>query len=174
VRLNIKDAARDVMDLYPRIFFACHQRHVRDPRTRRLVSEHQASILAHLDEVHPLSLNALSAHMGVTAGTMSVAVSRLVTMGYIRRKRDPQDSRRLLLRLSVAGARVRDAQSVLEPSRVEAMLERLPADRLVQALEGLRLLAEAAAGISHARGGASGAAADLPTPEAARRTLPDS
>jgi DNA-binding MarR family transcriptional regulator len=148
VLVPISEAARAVMDLYPRIFFACHQRHVRDPLTRRLLSEHQANILAHLDEVSPLSLNSLSSHMGVTPGTMSVAVSRLVTMGYVRRKRDPQDARRLLLRLSTAGSRVRDAQSVLEPARVEEMLAHIPPVERQQAVAGLRVLAHAASRVA--------------------------
>ena len=33
-----KNAVRQLMELYPRIYFACHTRHVRDPRTRRLLS----------------------------------------------------------------------------------------------------------------------------------------
>jgi hypothetical protein len=32
-----------VMTLYPRIYFACHTRHVRDPQTQRMLSRHQAS-----------------------------------------------------------------------------------------------------------------------------------
>jgi hypothetical protein len=51
-----ENAVRQVMELYPRIYFACHTRHVRDPQTRRLLSAHQASILDHLDEHEPLAL----------------------------------------------------------------------------------------------------------------------
>lgn len=138
------DAARRVMDLYPRIFFACHERHVRDPRTRRLVSERQHSVLAHLDEIHPLSLTALAKHMGVTPGTMTIAVQRLERRGYIRRRADKEDTRRTLLTLTPAGARIRDAQSVLAPHRVEAMLDRMAPDDRRRAIEGLALLAAAA------------------------------
>ncbi len=67
-----------VLECYPKIYFACHRRHVRDPATRRVLSAHQASILDHLDAVEPTSLGQLAAHMGVTVGTMSVAVERLV------------------------------------------------------------------------------------------------
>ena len=35
------------MSLYPRIYFACHTRHVRDPQTQRTLSRHQASVLDH-------------------------------------------------------------------------------------------------------------------------------
>ncbi len=69
-------AAREVMSLYPKIFFACHTRHVRDPQSGRLLSRHQASVLDHLDEVDPITLNGLARHMGVTAGTMSLTIDR--------------------------------------------------------------------------------------------------
>ncbi len=138
-----KDAER-LMDLYPRIFFACHTRHVRDPQTQELVTAHQASILDHLDEDEPMSLNDLAKHMGVTPATMSVAVDKLVDKGFVARQRSQQDRRKVLLTLTDDGRRITDASSVLEPERVEAMLAELqPAER-ERALDGLSALAEAA------------------------------
>ena len=58
-----RDAVRAVMENYPRIYFACHTRHVKDPKTRRQVSAHQASILDHLDETEPTALVELARHM---------------------------------------------------------------------------------------------------------------
>jgi DNA-binding MarR family transcriptional regulator len=156
------DGVRRLMNLYPRVFFTCHERHVQDPATRRLVSEHQASILAHLDEIHPMSLTGLARHMGVTPGTMSIAVQRLERRGYIRRRRDKADSRRTLLTLSAAGARLRDAQSVLAPHRVRDLLARLaPADR-ERALEGLAVLASAADALAAERPARRFSRADAP------------
>lgn len=138
------DGVRRLLELYPRIFFACHTRHVRDPRSRTRLSAHQASILDHLDDVEPTSLTGLARHMGVTASTMSLGVDRLVRHGYVVRARDPDDGRRVLLRLTAAGERIKEAQSVLEPDRVRAMLDRLSADEQSQAVRGLGLLARAA------------------------------
>ncbi len=143
-------ATKQVLEHYPRIFFACHSRHVRDPGTRRVLSAHQASILDHLDEVEPTNLRDLARHMGVTDSTMSIAVERLARRGYVIRGRDPEDGRRVHLTLSAAGVRVRDAQSVLDPQRVRRMLARLsPAERS-EALQGLALLARAAREEMHA------------------------
>ena len=51
--------------------------------------------------------------------------------------------RRVLLRITAAGVRLREAKSVLDPVRVEQVLGQLsPADR-DKALEGLELLASA-------------------------------
>lgn len=138
------DPVGQVMELYPRIFFACHTRHVRDPRTRKALSAHQASILDHLDTVEPTCLMDLARHMGVTPSTMSLQMERLVRRGYVERSRDPQDRRRVNLRLTAAGERIREAKSVLEPPRVRGMLAQLAPEDLADALRGLGLLARAA------------------------------
>jgi len=148
-----KDPVQRVLDLYPRIYFACHTRHVRDPDSGRALSAHRASILDHLDEVEPLTLGALAEHMGVTAGTMCVQVEGLVRRGYVLRKRDPRDGRRAQLRLSASGRRVREAKSVLDPERVRRMLDGLDDAARLDALRGLALLADAAdASVRSSRG----------------------
>ena len=141
---DLAAASRRLMALYPRIYFACHTRHVRDPQSQRLLSRHQASVLDHLDEVEPTTLNDLARHMGVTAATMSLTIDRLERKGYVLRLRDVADRRRVHLRLSSAGVRIRDASSVLDPARVEALGGRLTPDERQAALRGLELLAQAA------------------------------
>src|SRR5579862_9625733 len=96
------DAVRQLMELYPRIYFACHRRHVRDPKSRRVLSAHQGSILDHLDERDPATLQQLARHMGVTPSTMSLQIEQLVRKGYVIRERDAHDARRLKLRLSTS------------------------------------------------------------------------
>ena len=137
------DAARQLMELYPRIYFACHTRHVRDPRTHRLLSAHQASILDHLDEREPLTLVDLAKHMGVTPSTMSLHVERLVRRGYVSRLRANEDGRRLRLLLTPAGVRVREEKSVLDPDRVRALVARLTPEEREAGIRGLALLARA-------------------------------
>jgi len=133
-----------VLDAYPRIYFACHTRHVRDPRTDEALSVHQASILDHLDAVDPLSMTDLAGHMGVTVATMSLAIDRLEAKAYVRRERDSRDRRRVLLRITESGVQLREAKSVLDPVRIEAMLAELPQATRAAALEGLLRLARAA------------------------------
>ena len=142
---DVPTQARELLALYPRIYFACHTRHVRDPQTQWLLSRHQASILDHLDEIDAMTLNDLARHMGVTAATMSLAIDRLEKKGYVIRQRDTGDRRRVQLRLTSAGVRVRQATTVLDPPRVEALLARLNDEEREAAIRGLRLLADAAA-----------------------------
>ena len=134
-----------VMECYPQIYFACHRRHVRDPRTQAVLSAHQASVLDHLDALEGTTLLDLARHMGVTASTMSLTVDRLERGGYVARGRNKTDKRRVDLRLTTAGARIKRQQKVLEPELVAAMLARLGPERRQAALRGLELLAEAAA-----------------------------
>jgi DNA-binding MarR family transcriptional regulator len=137
-------AAEEVLRLYPRIYFACHTRHVRDLQSGHLLSRHQASVLDHLDEIDPITLKGLARHMGVTAGTMSLTIDRLERKGYVVRVRDMADRRRVHVRLTSAGVRVREASSVLDPPLVEALVSRLSDEDRAAAVRGLSLLAAAA------------------------------
>jgi DNA-binding MarR family transcriptional regulator len=140
---------------YPRIYFACHRRHVRDDVSGNHVSAHQVSILDHLDSDSPTMLSDLASHMGVTPATMSIAIGRLVGQGYVARVLDPVDRRKVQLRLTEAGVRICAANSVLEPTLVSDMLDQLStADRKL-ALRGLALLGRAAVAAQHARGRAA-------------------
>jgi DNA-binding MarR family transcriptional regulator len=142
-----------VLECYPRIYFACHRRHVRDEQTAAVLSAHQASVLDHLDEVESTSLLELAGHMGVTPSTMSLMVDRLERGGYVTRGRSEKDKRRVDLRLTPAGVRIKRQQKVLEPELVAAMLNRLDDPDLRLALRGLQLLAEAAMAMTAARRG---------------------
>jgi len=134
-----------LMTCYPRIYFACHTRHVQDEETHQRLSAHQAGILDHLDEVEPTSMLQLAGHMGVTASTMSLTVDRLVRSGYVTRDRDALDARKVALRLTKDGARLKERKSVLDRELVAAMLARMKPRERAAGLAGLELLAKAAA-----------------------------
>ena len=142
---------RQVLSLYPQIYFACHTRHVRDQQSGAILSAHQASVLDHLDEIEPTALAKLAAHMGVTASTMSITVERLVRGGYVSRIRDRDDTRRVQLRLTESGVRIKSEKSVLDPERVREMLAKLTREDRRRALAGLALLARASQQAMHAQ-----------------------
>lgn len=140
----IDDAVAILLDYYPKIYFACHTKHVRDAAKNVTLTSHQASILDHLTEDEPIGLYDLATHMGVTPSTMSLLINRLVNLGYVRREKDRLDSRKLNLTLTPAGAKIKRTNSVLDSQRVKAMLQRLSAAEVDAALKGLRLLGYAA------------------------------
>lgn len=139
-----RDQVEAVLSAYPKIFFACHQRHVRDPDSGRELSRNQAEILQHLDPVEPTAVGELADHMGVSISTMSLNTKRLERDGYVYRTRDASDGRVVHLRLTEAGERAREAQRVLEPERVREMLDLLSEEERSRGLAGLALLASAA------------------------------
>ena len=132
------------MQSYPKVFLACHTRHVRDEESGQVVSAHQAAILDHLDEIEPTTLLALARHMGVTSSTMSLNVDRLVRSGYVKRERDATDARKVGLRLTKEGLRLKERNSVLDPLLVQAMLEGMNPTERAAGLAGLEMLARAA------------------------------
>ncbi len=148
-------AVQKVVDLIPRILYACRRLDARTLSTGRSLSPQQALILDQLDPDVPTSLQALAAQMSVTAPTMSVAIGRLVREGYVRRDRDSIDGRRLDLTLSPAGARVRKSTSSLDPRRVAALLRQLSATERTMALRGLTAMADAARTATRTGTGAS-------------------
>ena len=142
--MTSKNAVRSVQTWYPQIYLACHADHKRPRTTRSGISPRDSSVLAHLDERSPSTAASLARHLGVGAPTLSAALKRLARLGYVSQSKDPNDARRTELRLTAAGARAMSESSVLEASRVQALLTRLaPAER-ARALDGLGLLARAA------------------------------
>jgi MarR family transcriptional regulator, organic hydroperoxide resistance regulator len=133
-----------VLDCYPKIFFACHRRHLRDPRTKQPISSHQAEILDHLDPLTPTHLHQLAAHMSVTPSTMCLTIDRLEKAGFVLRRKDRHDARRVNLLLTAAGARIKRRQKVLDPLLVKQLLRHLSKSELNAALAGLFALASAA------------------------------
>ncbi len=107
--MDVVQASKAVIRLYPRIYFACHRRHVRDPGSNRVLSSHQVSILDHLDEREVTFISSLAEHMGVTVSTISLALDRLVEEGFARRVPDKADRRRVGVLLTKAGVRIRDS-----------------------------------------------------------------
>jgi DNA-binding MarR family transcriptional regulator len=144
----IRAAVATLLDCYPQIFLACHRSHVRDDRTKQVLSSHQARVLDHLDSVEPSRLDELAGHLGITPSSASLMIDRLECTGHVRRSRDSADARCVNIRLTKAGVRVRDQQKILDPNLVEAMLRRLPPHELQAALAGLRSLARAASELS--------------------------
>lgn len=137
-----RDLLATVLAAYPVLHQAVRQREVAGPTGQ--VSTHQATVLAHLAGPVPRTLSDLAAAMGVTLPTMSLLIERLVRGGLVLRERDPGDGRRVMLRLTDAGARAARARSVVDPDRVRALLASLtPAERAV-GVQGLTTLARAA------------------------------
>jgi DNA-binding MarR family transcriptional regulator len=129
---------------YPQIYLACHTSHQRRRSNAAHLTSHESSLLAHLNRDRPLRAAALARHLGVGASTLSAAIKRLTSLGYIVREADAADGRAAALRLSPLGERAMQAGSVLDSRRVKELLSQLSIEERARALQGLALLAEAA------------------------------
>ncbi len=136
--MKVPEAAILFETLFPALHRACHA--CRPPTG----GERQARLLDHLDPLAPSYPGALARHMGVSAASVTLAVDRLVARGLALRERSPGDGRKVGVRLTVAGALLRDSRSGLDPDRVRTLLRRLSPRRRRRALRGLRILARAA------------------------------
>lgn len=142
--VTIEHAIERIQFAYPQIYFACHTRHQRKRSTSFRVSRTDVEILVHLDTTTPTSLTSLASHMGLAVSTMSEAVGRLETHGYVsKQSRTARDRRYVALTLTTKGKDAVLASSVLEPPRLAAMLKRLSVIQRREAVTGLLLLASA-------------------------------
>src|SRR5258705_8066475 len=133
------DAVRRVQRAYPQIYLACHVDHTTRRRDHGL-SDRDASVLAHLDELAPVTAGALAKHLGVGPSTVTEAIDRLEAKQLVERTRR---GRRVELRITRAGIELMQASSVLDSERVAAMIAKLPARRRAAAVAGIELLAAA-------------------------------
>ena len=140
----LTDGMRRLLASYPKIYLACHRRHLRDDESGRRLTQHQAGILDHLDRSHPLTISELARHLDVTESTMSIQLTRLESAGYVRRSPDGVDRRHVRASLTAAGLRMKEQNSVLDPDLVREMFSLLRPEEAESGLAGLELLAHAA------------------------------
>ncbi len=131
----------DVLRFYPRIYFACHVKHVRARSTEYAISDRDSMLLGHLGAETPWNPGELARHMGVAASTMTETIDRLERHGYVVRSRNGREAE---LRITPLGAEAMAATSILDAARVGEALARLTAAERKRAIEGLALLASAA------------------------------
>jgi DNA-binding MarR family transcriptional regulator len=135
---------RAVQACYPRVYLACHVTHVRRTTSPANITTAESMVLGHLDPRRPTRPTTLAAHLGVAKSSLSATIKRLTALGYVARVTDPDDRRSAGLCLTAAGARAMAAGSVLDTSRLRALLATLAPRERARAVEGLALLARAA------------------------------
>jgi MarR family transcriptional regulator, organic hydroperoxide resistance regulator len=91
-----------------------------------------------------VTLGWLAQHLALPKSSASVLVKDLERRGFVRRRRDAQDERRLAIVLTAKGRRRVAADTVLEPGRLGRALERLPERERRAFLRSFERLAEAA------------------------------
>jgi DNA-binding MarR family transcriptional regulator len=138
------DDVAKLQRLYPQIYIACHQEHIRAASTKWRISSQDSAILVHLDRGRGLSPRELAGHLGIKSSTLSAYIARLSALGYLTSEPNKKDARRREIRLTEKGAEALSATSVLDSTRVRELLKKLKPEERKEALRGLELLARAA------------------------------
>ena len=108
------------------------------------LSEHERELLHHIPAEGGVALTWVAQHLAFPKSSTSVLVKDLERRGFVRRRRDPADERRLAIVLTEKGRRRVAADRVLDPRGLRAALSELPAPERESLLRGLERLAEAA------------------------------
>jgi DNA-binding MarR family transcriptional regulator len=108
------------------------------------LSQHERQLLHHVPEQGGIALMDLAAHLALPKSTASVVVKDLERRGFVRRRRDARDERRLAIVLTAEGARRVAADTVLEPEALARALAALPGGRRAALLDAVEALADMA------------------------------
>jgi len=99
----------------------------------------QADALMALEEVQPVTLGGLSGHLVAESGHPSRLITRLESMGLVRREASPHDGRASLLSLTAEGAsKAAAARAARAPLARELGERHAGLAELTEALRGLR------------------------------------
>ncbi len=108
------------------------------------LSQHERQLLNHVPAAKGIALGDVARHLGIPKSSASEQVKSLERRGFLVRRRDPDDERRLSIVLTVEGAARVGGSSVLDLVPLAAALRKLtPADRKAL-FAGLERLAAAA------------------------------
>ena len=100
-------------------------RRFRSERPEGSLGDAALDVLTRLHKLGPQTLTELSGHDHVAPASMSQSVNRLTTAGYVLRTPDPGDRRRVLLRVTPAGAELALAARGLRNAWLDGRLRTL-------------------------------------------------
>lgn len=92
-----------------------------------------------------MALTDLARHLALPKSSASILVKDLQRRGFVRRRRDRRDERRLSITLTPEGVQRVRHDTVLEPRRLAGALRRLDPQQRDELLRGVEALVEAAA-----------------------------
>jgi DNA-binding MarR family transcriptional regulator len=143
---SLEAQVTEIQMLYPRIYMACHVEHTKARSSEVQLSARDSSILAHLSVKEFTRPGTLAKHLDVAPSTLSEALHNLASLGYVSSKTDQDDERRTEFKLTPKGIAAMKSASVLDSQKVAAILDRLAPEQRVKAIDGLRMIADAAIG----------------------------
>src|SRR5438270_1030779 len=104
------------------------------------LSQHERQLLHHVPAAGGIPLGDVASHLGIPKSSASEQVKSLERRGFLSRRRDLHDERRLSIVLTVKGQARVAADSVLDLDRLGAALKKLSSRERVALLAGLERL----------------------------------
>ncbi|HKF17937.1 MAG TPA: MarR family winged helix-turn-helix transcriptional regulator [Candidatus Dormibacteraeota bacterium] len=135
--MNSSDSAR-FERAYASLWAALHRGDEPD------LSQHERQLLHHVPADGGVQLNHIAWHLALPKSTASALVKDLERRGFVTRRRDPRDERRLAVTLTTKGRERVEADSVLDIRGLDAALADLSRDERRALVEAIEKLAEAA------------------------------
>jgi DNA-binding MarR family transcriptional regulator len=108
------------------------------------LSQHERQLLDHIPADTGIPLGDVARHLGIPKSSASEQVKSLERRGFLIRRRDPHDERRLSIVLTAEGIERSRGTSVLDLVRLAPALRKLTAGDRKALLAGLERLAAAA------------------------------
>jgi MarR family transcriptional regulator, organic hydroperoxide resistance regulator len=112
------------------------------------LSQHERQLLHHVPPAGGIPLGDVATHLGIPKSSASEQVKSLERRGFLRRRRDLQDERRLSIVLTAKGQARVAADSVLDLDRLAAALKKLSSRERAALLAGLERLTVVAPKVS--------------------------
>lgn len=139
----MQNAAAEFGGLFREIYLIFHRRDGR----RAGFSGASWAVLTHLSLAGPVTIGEAAAHLDRAQSVVSDIVTQLASKGYLERRADLADRRRILVWLTPAGAAaLRQDSDVLSEPLLAAALESMPPPAVEALLAGLH---ELVAGAPH-------------------------
>ena len=126
--------------LYGRLWSALFKGDVDD------LSQHERQLLHHVSDKRGIPLGIVANHLGIPKSSASERVKSLERRGFLTRRRDPDDERRLSIVLTDMGVARVKRDGVLDLVRLAAALKKISAEDKKALLAALDRLAAAAGG----------------------------
>jgi DNA-binding MarR family transcriptional regulator len=132
---DMQNTAAEFEGLFRDVYLAFHRRDGR----RAGLSGASRAVLTHLSLAGPVTIGEAASHLDRAQSVVSDIVTQLASKGYLERRADPDDRRRILVWLTPAGAAtLRDDANVLSESLLVAAIQTMPAPAVAAMLNGLR------------------------------------
>lgn len=136
--IDLEQSAQAVMEAVPPVMHFIRTEMRRHGSPALSVPHFRA--LAYLKRHPGASLSDVADHQGITRATASTMVDRLVQNGLVDRAADPEERRRAVLTLTVAGAELLKSARAATRSRVAEALSRLSPEQVATLTSAMALL----------------------------------